>query len=351
MRHIISEEFSFHTLELSKKLTNLEYWKIRNTLFDESAGNYRIYHETEYSLVCEKYKHNGIILKLRRKHTHCHLIIRVNPRRISGDQEYIGIFEMSEQNLDYFLDSLQTVLTELSLGDRDEFILRRLDLCRNVSLSRYEEVEDYMTLMARAKQTHPFRKEFYNVDGKRSKSGITFKSKDYEVYVYDKHVQMKTENLINEETEGYNVIRFEIKLARGKIRRIFENLPQLSLREALCLVSDISRQQFAYHIPRLFLEGNYYQLEQGREVIANSSFGVKAKEKMLAILEESAKRQDLQIALSEIRSHYDVNDLNEILKNFAAINLNPVPLARRNSSKECSLKSIPYLLGISLKEE
>ena len=352
--------FSVHTLELRRQITRETYQNLRDFYAKDAGINkYGFYPDkSKDNWIVEKFaESNGLIIKLRRNAKGHSVILRINPRNWYGEAEYMEIYNPEKTSAPEFTLELSTLLLEAHLGDLEEYVIKRLDLCVNLELESQEMVDSYMTLIARSRDPYPLTKAFYYKDGKRDRHGVYFNGKDYGLYVYEKAHQLRQNlrNRVTDEELERKLIRFEIRLERYKIRQLEKTYGSAKkgwhLFYLLGIIKHISEEYFCRFVPRLFLMGAYYHLDEAHELVDKSGFYDSTKEDMKMLLHETSRRQGLENALHElhIRQRWESGRINVLLNNFNKIAVNPVCLPQRCSFS--MLPSLPDLMGMKKIQE
>ena len=94
--------FSIHTFELSKKVRNNDYKRMRDRLYHQCSKG-EVYREGERHR-CRWFQRNGLRISLE-KDVHgqistCYLRIAVNPRKLIGpNSSYLGILPATEESV------------------------------------------------------------------------------------------------------------------------------------------------------------------------------------------------------------------------------------------------------------
>ena len=134
--------FSIHTFELSKKVTNNDYKRMRDRLYCQRPKG-EIYRDRACQGEgerhrCRWFQRNGLRISLE-KDVHgqistCYLRIAVNPRKlIDPNSSYLGILPPTEESVQDVFKMFFVVLKDSGLPCvLDAYQLSRVDLCVNI---------------------------------------------------------------------------------------------------------------------------------------------------------------------------------------------------------------------------
>ncbi len=295
-------------------------------------------------IVCEALTERGITVKFVR----CKLGMTpvyygvwmiINPRRFLGDNTYVGIFHTNR--VDDLLEGLYWTLVGIGIGhlSLDRFRLHRIDMCRNVFLGSQNMVETYIELLKKCFVPQGYTwNEIGGVEyAMRLKDGVKVATDALAIVAYNKKAQMIKQdgyyNIIDiEEAEG--LLRFEIQLYEGRIRHLCRMDNSLyNLRNFLLCCEVLSLQHFEQYIPRVFLKGNYFTLEDAKNIVEQSDYYQPTKKKMLMLLDSVSTHRNLMTALNEVcrrcRPTNPYNFTRDLIQSFDDIYLNPITIPRR----------------------
>jgi hypothetical protein len=294
-------------------------------------------------VICELLIERGIRIKLVR----CKLNgvpvyygvwLIVNPRRLLGDNDYVGVFDI--RMVDKLLDSFYWTLFGIGISYlMSGFKLNRIDMCRNIFLYNQGTVKTYLELMKKCYVPTGYTwNEVGGVEfGIQLKDGIRIASNSLAVVAYNKQAQMIKQNgyyspVAIEEAAG--LLRFEIQLYARRLRYLCRLDNSLNnLRNFIHCSEALSVQHFEEYIPKVFLRGDYYPIEVSRKIVADSDFYVSTKQKMLTLLNRVSTQRNLMTALDDVCRQYNPTDpyqfTRNLIKCFDAIYLNPVTIPRR----------------------
>lgn len=136
------DRFSIHTFELSKKVTNNDYKRMRERLYRQCPKG-EVYRDRDWQGEgerhrCRWFQRNGLRISLE-KDVHgqistCYLRIAVNPRKlIDPNSSYLGILPPTEESVQEVSKTFFAVLRDSGLPCvLDAYQLSRVDLCVNV---------------------------------------------------------------------------------------------------------------------------------------------------------------------------------------------------------------------------
>ena len=136
------DKFSIHTFEISKKLTNQDYKRMRDRLYCQRPKG-EIYRDRAWQGEgerhrCRWFQRSGLRISLEKDvHGHistCYLRVAVNPRKlINPNSSYLGILPPTEESVQDVSKMLFVVLKGSGLPCvLDAYQLSRVDLCVNI---------------------------------------------------------------------------------------------------------------------------------------------------------------------------------------------------------------------------
>ena len=111
MTRLTDEGYSFHTLQLTKSLNTKEYSYIKNVIFSNAKVEKCRAYLLEGCLISEQYKRSGVLITLYDNGSNPpHIELRINPRFLCGDFDYLGIFCCTRINIKTVKNSLDKIL-------------------------------------------------------------------------------------------------------------------------------------------------------------------------------------------------------------------------------------------------
>lgn len=344
MNYITSEGFSFHTFELTKEIHREQYRTIKNTLYDSAKFNRNRVYSDHNCLVSEQFKRFGIIIKLYGKDQFNFFQLRINPRIVCGDYNYLGIFLCTEENIAILFSTVNQLLDSIHCGFlMEDMNLTRMDFCVNLQLEDRSITEVYLHCIRKCAIPGKFnRNSFLSAEkDSKTKNKHSFRAAGSELTftVYDKLFQAEEENLLNSaELYPPALIRFEVSLGQQMIHE----LAMMGLKSADC-TPDLfrylgygSRSVMEEVIFIFFPAGRYVTYENAKTEIINARLKRKIRDRMLSLLEHASLCGNLNSAISKLEEEYRLTpyQIRVILQAFEKLRINPVTL---------TCKDRPYL--------
>ena len=228
--------FSIHTFELSKKVTNNDYKRMRDRLYCQRPKG-EIYRDRAWQGEgerhrCRWFQQNGLRISLEKDvHGHistCYLRVAVNPRKlIDPNSSYLGILPPTEESVQDVSKMFFVVLKDSGLPCvLDAYQLSRVDLCVNIRCDSTALFKELLRV-TRKLPTPPkyeraeFKSEDRRAANKYNKHHVTLKHKTRELVIYDKTYQiMENGLLLDEEKLPKCVLRFEIHELSERISNV-----------------------------------------------------------------------------------------------------------------------------------
>lgn len=338
---------SYHTFELSSKLTNYEMFSIKDSLYKSG----KTYMDSPGIIVCETLRKHGIVIKLnsfeKDDYTYNMLYYRINPRRVMEQDNYIGIFNSSDT--DVMLNAVDEYLRSIScvMPTVDMMKLSRIDFCSNIRLSSGSEVKEYMKILHRGMTPHKYTLNVYYSKSMKKyvipKNSIVFSYRNrMMITYYNKYQQIKSVSYIKNPEEARDIVRAEIQCGKHKVRHLADKFGCTSVRNFLRHSDEISEYIFKKYANLSYGNGCFYKIDEIQRRIENSRFHKKSKKMMYKLVSLSAKHSSLEKAMNEL--DLTGKKRKEIMKRFDKIGASPVVIPRR-----CEYDSFENPLTLALK--
>lgn len=355
----VSCNYSMHTMSFRVRLSPRGAKTIRDKLvaYCEKKGLRYYEHKNEWADTKElifpgflTYGLNSVKVKAISINTGmiCYLQIKVNPRMMFHKDSHPFVYIADADDVRNSLDRIQDFLdmTDINGITKENFYIQRIDYCANIRLRSRYEVEEYMRLVRKGLCPHPaIRKEEYSKTQGRwipTRNSFTVYCGSYEFSVYDKQSQMmgeKDKYKAEDIAEAEGIVRVELRVKRNKIRYEKKKSGYESEIEYLMDTSEISERLLDKYLRECFGTGCFVKASKAEEIIRESSYKDKTKERMCRIIRDTAK-SDLQKASlcyeKKHRSFYDMMD------RFNSLGISPITIKQR-SEIECLDHPIEYI--------
>lgn len=339
MIKLTDEGYSFHTFQLTKSLNPEEYRDIKDTIFSHAKiKKYRAYSENG-CIISEQYKRLGVLIKLYDNGLKPpHIELRVNPRFVCEDYDYLGIFLCTQANVETVKNSIDEILFSIHCPYRfDEMTLSRIDLCVNLELDDSVVSDLYLRCVRKCFVPNPFvRVRFPSVEKEKNKHSFRAVSSESDFTIYDKLFQARDERLLEDDRSYPSaLIRFEVALKRPAILRQLKQF----FHDAIPSNSDLlghfglqSKLILQKYISDFFPNGYYLTYQEAKKMILSSQHKCKIRMRMLSLLENVRFCDHLNNAIAQLKSEFKLTDyqIRVVLKAFNELDLNPVTLPNKS---------------------
>lgn len=336
------DKFSVHTFEISKKLTNQDYKRMREGLYRQCPKG-EVYRDRDWQGEgerhrCRWFQRNGVRISLE-KDVHgqistCYLRIAVNPRKlIDPNSSYLGILPPTEESVQEVSKTFFAALRDSGLPCvLDAYQLSRIDLCVNIRCDSTALFKELLRV-TRKLPTPPkyeraeFKSEDRRVANKYNKHHITLKHKTRELVIYDKTYQiMENGLLLDEEKLPKGVLRFEVHEQRERISKTEKKLGTGSVVSLLHYYVKQSEKIITRCFGRAYPDKKFMQPDRLRSLIhaeADTAVG----DGMVRLAEVMVRVKTLEKGIKKIwKEGYDVV---AVLAQFARLGISPVPLRKK----------------------
>lgn len=347
--------FSIHTFELSKKVTNNDYKRMRERLYRQCPKG-EVYRDRDWQGEgerhrCRWFQRNGLRISLE-KDVHgqistCYLRIAVNPRKlIDPNSSYLGILPPTEESVQEVSKTFFAVLRDSGLPCvLDAYQLSRVDLCVNI---RCDSTALFKELLRVTRKLPPppkyeraiFKSADRKAASKYNRHHITLKHKTRELVIYDKTYQI-VENglLLDEEKLPKGVLRFEVHEQRERISKVEKELGTSSVTSLLCHYIGQSERIITRCFGRAYSDKKFMQPDRLRSLI-HAETDTAVRDGMARLAEVMVRVKTLKKGVKKIgKEGYDAE---AVLAQFARLGVSPVPL-RKNFCAE-SMPGVSVLL-------
>jgi len=175
--------FSIHTLEIVKKLSNKEYKRIRDSIYQKCPKG-EMYSDRGWQGEGERYRckwfwREGLRINLE-KNVHkqvstCYLRIAVNPRKlIDPSSSYLGILPPDEESIRTMNEKFTMLLKDSGLPCAlNAYQLSRVDLCVNIRCDTSKLFKELLRVMRKLPTPPKYERCYYKGSDRKLPTGIT----------------------------------------------------------------------------------------------------------------------------------------------------------------------------------
>ena len=336
------DKFSVHTFEISKKLTNQDYKRMREGLYRQCPKG-EVYRDRDWQGEgerhrCRWFQRNGLRISLE-KDVHgqistCYLRIAVNPRKlIDPDSSYLGILPPTEKSVQKVSKTFFAVLRNSGLPCvLDAYQLSRVDLCVNIRCDSTALFKELLRVTRKLPTPPKYERAIFKSADRKAASKynrhhITLKHKSRELVIYDKTYQI-VENglLLDEEKLPKGVLRFEVHELRERISKVEKTLGASSVTSLLCHYVEQSEKFITRCFGRAYPDKKFMQPDQLRSLIhAEADTALKAG--MARLVEVMVRAKTLEKGIKKIGK--ESHDVEAVLAQFTRLGVSPVPLRKK----------------------
>ena len=347
--------FSIHTFELSKKVTNNDYKRMRDRLYCQRPKG-EIYRDRAWQGEgerhrCRWFQRNGLRISLE-KDVHgqistCYLRIAVNPRKlIDPNSSYLGILPPTEESVQDVSKLFFVVLKDSGLPCvLDAYQLSRVDLCVNIRCDSTALFKELLRVTRKLPTPPKYERAIFKSADRKAASKynrhhITLKHKSRELVIYDKTYQiMENGLLLDEEKLPKGVLRFEVHELRERISKVEKKLGTSSVTSLLCHYIGQSERIITRCFGRAYSDKKFMQPDRLRSLI-HAETDTAVRDGMARLAEVMVRVKTLKKGVKKIgKEGYDAE---AVLAQFARLGVSPVPL-RKNFCAE-SMPGVSVLL-------
>lgn len=340
--NITQEGFSYHTIELKKKINYEDYIRIKNAyheinniypgrMYDDNKGGYKSVQFSSIGIDCIHMKRND------NKPTYFVMII--NPRLLSGDYGYLGIFRFSEENVKKSVHRIDEVLKLIKANFKfEEMNITRIDLSVNLETNDRNIVDAYIRVFQKCFVPAPYKRVEYGKDKEnykeKNKNSFRTDSEGSMLTVYNKSFQMKEEDLYDENiNDGVIRMRIEVALRRKLLRDVLNINGYLSNYDLLLFMGENSKNIINQYLLRFFGTGIYIPFKSAVIAINETNYENRVKQNMLLLLLKTSECKNMNEAITRLlKSGISYKQIQNILIKFDEMNINPVTLKNNNGN-------------------
>lgn len=354
-----SGRYSMHTMSFGVMLTHREAKTIREKLVAYCEAEGLRYYERKNEWAGTKelifpgflaYGLNSVKVKAISKNPGkiYYLQIKVNPRMMFHKDAHPFVYIADAEDVRNSLDRVQDFLdmTDINEVSKEYFHIQRIDYCANIRLRSRDEVEEYMRLVRKGLCPYSTkRKEEYSKTQRRlipTRNSFTVFCKSYEFSIYDKQSQMmgeKDKYKAEDIAEAEGIVRVELRINRNKIQYEKRKCDCKSETEYLMNTAEISERLLDKYLRECFGTGCFVKASKAEEIIWESRYKDKTKERMCRIVRDTAKG-----GLQNASLHYEkkYKSFYNMMGRFNDLGISPITIKQR-SEIECLEHPIEYI--------
>lgn len=330
---ITEDGFGIHTFELTiPSITKDEFERIANSAdksFSRNDGNN----------ICIYPDRRGIRIWLNHTENNFYNIkVIVAPRMLIDESSQPMDILRSSDDFDR-VESLVNHSIAECLGNGysiDSFRLSRLDFCVNIMLSENFSAERYVKLLKRSMKYNGCAEiiEFPDEDTnatEKNKHSFRIRTGDMTFTAYDKYFQLED---IGESFDKISeaFLRLEIALNRDLIRSIEQTYLEKPVNiEIISTLTSCSERFFKEFVKSNFFEGDYYDINAMKFLIASSNIKQKAKATMLEYADVQCRKQSHLSAKKHMsKTLGSKSKLKKMYDNFDMLKVYPISVSYRD---------------------
>ena len=338
--------FSIHTLEVVKRLSNKDYKRIRDRIYQQCPKG-EIYSDRSWQGEGERHRckwfwREGLRISLERdvheQVSTCYLRIAVNPRKLlDPSSSYLGILPPDKESIRTMGKKFTLLLKDSGLPCAlNAYQLSRVDLCVNIRCDTSKLFKELLRVM-RKLPTPPKYERYYYKDSdikaanRYNKHHVTLKHRSRELVVYDKTYQIMENGLrLDEEKLPKGILRFEIHELRERVSKIEKKLGTTDIESLLSYYIEESEKYITRSFGRAFPDERFMQPDTLNELIQKVS-DAGLREGMIRLVMLMTRTKSLETGEAKLcREGYDVEA--ELAK-FREMGGSPIPLRKKFCAK------------------
>ena len=341
--------FSIHTFELSRKLTKMEYDRLKDSLYkqqEQSTQKGWMYKSKNWKGVhiCTLYAQYGIRITLEHNESESFdtYFVRmvINPRKlIEPDCSYLGILPPEESSVKQLKKSFEELFQESDFeADINSYQISRVDLCTNIRCDNKKLFRELVRVLRKLPTPPKYERKAYKHKDKKkanryNKHYLRFGCGTHELVIYDKTYQMQEKDLvISYEKLPEGVLRFEVHCGRQYLRNIEKKSGEPDTDELLWQLIQESEKRIVKHFSQCFPDVTFMQTEAIQKKIAKCSLQGESKKLMLKLVERLQRTQSVDRALEKMEK--EGFDTSGLLDRFTKLGVSPIPLWKNFCAKE-----------------
>ena len=338
--------FSIHTLEIVKKLSNKEYKRIRDSIYQKCPKG-EMYSDRGWQGEGERYRckwfwREGLRINLE-KNVHkqvstCYLRIAVNPRKlIDPSSSYLGILPPDEESIRTMNEKFTMLLKDSGLPCAlNAYQLSRVDLCVNIRCDTSKLFKELLRVMRKLPTPPKYERCYYKGSDRKAanrynKHHITFKHESRELVVYDKTYQIVENGLqLDVEKLPKGILRFEIHELRERVSKIEKKLGTTDIESLLMYYIKESEKYITRCFRRAFPDDRFMQPDALNELICREA-DTGLLEGMMRLAMLMTRIKSLEKGEEKLRK--EGYDAEAVLAQFRKLGVSPIPLRKKFCAK------------------
>ena len=340
--HLEPDGFSIHTFELTRKLSAVDYKKLRDKLYRNCpAGG--IFRDRDWPGQgerhrCQWFRKSGLRISLERDDydvgTNCYLRIAVNPRKlIDPGSSYLGILPPDEGSIRSLGKKFMLLLKDSGLPCAlNAYQLSRVDLCVNIRCDTSKLFKELLRASRKLPAPEKYERVYYQCKDKKAskkvnKHYIRLAHATRELVMYDKTYQV-VENglLLDQESLPKGILRFEVHEARERIKKIEKKLGSSDVEAQLFYYVENSKAYLLRCFGRAFPDEKFLQKEELEEVI-HAKADADLRDAMTRLVEILVHTQSVEKAMKKLEN--EGFQTAGVLEQFQKLGVSPVPLRKK----------------------
>lgn len=340
----MEQNFSLHTVELTKNITSSESrWIMKVT-----RGEFKNYTKRGNEYHCYL-KHPGIRMVLQfRRDAPIEMRVIINLNAANGGDSNI-LFNPKFQNLSSVFLATDIALEEENLNLRlSQFTVGRVDFTVDIQMDSDEEVMEYIVL-AKRKGFDKNYKNKYKEGSKKIKSENSFDavSKSTEFTLYNKYRQLLDIGYSEGEASyKLGTLRMEVKLChyifRGQIREMCKenNMSEIG---CICEMIENSENVLKKYAQKFLTDGTFYRYKNAIKKIEALNIKDQYKKIAVSIISQTSIHHNLKLAQKILVNEKIANEsqIRKVLQILYLNDINPITIGERSSFTQ-----LPSLLSL-----
>lgn len=273
---------------------------------------------------------------------HNQMFIEMNLNDMLGEKDRLETFENTPENIKKVIEVFHLCFSVFPEGMNkiDDYFLLRVDFCIDLFLPETLK-KDYLSLFRRCGLPYGFELETYKDEkakkNKVPKERIAASGNCICVVAYDKLHQLEACRIKGYDADkAKEMLRLEVQLCALKLKPyvLFESDDKffdVSFKNAFENLRKHACEVFYSNINKVFGEGLYVSMDIARDVIAESSYKQKTKDKMTELVMLTASHRSLNDAMEEFMLGKGMKrkKVTELLKKFKPLGINPITIPSR----------------------
>ena len=319
--------YSIHTMEIKLNVDTEKFGKLLEKAFYNAKGKNRvfpdkdrndIYHDTALT-------DEGIKIRYHDDKYKKNIRLIVNPTEVLGGDDVIKLWKPNEDNISKFLHKLEKHIKNYfnSKYELNDFELSRIDFTVNIDVGSRERVADYIRVLHNVGKVKCFDAKYEKNDKRINKEhsfDLVGNSNGVEFTAYNKEAASGRK-------DAKGLLRVEVRLTKPRaIRGLTE---ETATSNRIADYSLRSREIFLAVFSQVVPVGDYYKKAKAEKIVMANVKRKNLKLKMLRLITLIPEKKSLLNAQKELNAR----NLDEIMCEFAMLNLSPVTISKRHKIK------------------